>query len=103
MIEDGADHVVVKSDSGDGEFFIEHGLSIKEGAKAWVAIRPEKIRLLETPPAGTHRIINSKASFMTLVTSSSSTYRIKAASNTIVEVTYLILFTTRWPTYCGLG
>ncbi|MGU9956772.1 MAG: ABC transporter ATP-binding protein, partial [Arenicellales bacterium WSBS_2016_MAG_OTU3] len=88
VIENGADHVVVKPDSGDGEFFIEHGLSIKEGAKVWVAIRPEKIRLSKTPPAdASHNQLKGIVHDIGYW-GSSSTYRIKAASNTIVEVTY---------------
>ncbi|CAD0185128.1 Spermidine/putrescine import ATP-binding protein PotA [Ruegeria sp. THAF57] len=43
VIEDGADHVRVETEFC--EVFIDHGHSVKEGSKIWVALRPEKIRL----------------------------------------------------------
>lgn len=49
IVEDGPDHVRVTTDIG--EIFIDHGQSIKEGSRTWVAIRPEKIHLSKEPPA----------------------------------------------------
>ncbi|MBT5245774.1 MAG: ABC transporter ATP-binding protein [Rhodospirillaceae bacterium] len=43
IVEDGPDHVRVKTDVG--EVYIDHGQSISEGSRVWVAIRPEKIHL----------------------------------------------------------
>lgn len=49
IIEDGPDHVRVMTDLG--EVYIDHGQSVKEGSRAWVAIRPEKFHLSKEPPA----------------------------------------------------
>ncbi len=49
IIEDGSDHVRVKTDLG--EIYIDHGQSTKEGDRVWIAIRPEKIHLSKEPPA----------------------------------------------------
>ncbi|WP_425045804.1 ABC transporter ATP-binding protein [Primorskyibacter sp. S87] len=43
VVEDGADHVRVET--GICDVFIDHGHSVQVGAKIWVALRPEKIRL----------------------------------------------------------
>jgi putrescine transport system ATP-binding protein len=43
IVEDGPDHVRVNTDIG--EVYIDHGQSIKEGSRVWIAIRPEKIHL----------------------------------------------------------
>ena len=45
ITENSPDHVVVKCKQPDCEFFIDHGLSIQEGTKVWVALRPEKISI----------------------------------------------------------
>lgn len=49
VTEETADHVIIKTDVC--EFFVDHGMSIKEGATAWVALRPEKIHMSKEPPA----------------------------------------------------
>ncbi|MHC8508364.1 MAG: ABC transporter ATP-binding protein [Rhodospirillales bacterium] len=43
VTEDGAAHVSVET--ACGPFYIDHGLSVKAGARVWVALRPEKIRV----------------------------------------------------------
>ncbi|WP_119303410.1 ABC transporter ATP-binding protein [Dongia deserti] len=45
IIEDEQDHVLIRSDEAGGDIYIDHGISSAPGARAWVAIRPEKIRL----------------------------------------------------------
>jgi putrescine transport system ATP-binding protein len=51
VTEDGADHVSVKSEVGD--IYIDHGQSVKMGSKIWVALRPEKIRIVKTEEKNT--------------------------------------------------
>ncbi|MDG2405953.1 MAG: ABC transporter ATP-binding protein, partial [Paracoccaceae bacterium] len=46
VIEDGADFVRVKTDIA--EVFINHGQSVQVGRNIWVALRPEKIRIIKT-------------------------------------------------------
>ncbi|MFV2032410.1 MAG: ABC transporter ATP-binding protein, partial [Gammaproteobacteria bacterium] len=52
VTENGPDHVVVKSTRPECEFYIDHGVSIQEGSKVWIAVRPEKIRISKTKPEG---------------------------------------------------
>ncbi|MEP5731636.1 MAG: ABC transporter ATP-binding protein [Sulfitobacter sp.] len=46
VTEDGADHVLVKTDIA--QVYIDHGQSVKVGSKIWVALRPEKIRIIKS-------------------------------------------------------
>ena len=50
VTENGPDHVIVKSKDPACEFYIDHGIDIREGAKVWVALRPEKVRISNDPP-----------------------------------------------------
>lgn len=45
IVEDEQDHVLIRSDEAGGDIYIDHGISSPPGARAWVAIRPEKIHL----------------------------------------------------------
>ena len=87
VTENSADHVTVRSGDDDAEFYIDHGLSIKEGSKVWIALRPEKIRISKTPPT------NSSTNQLQGVVhelgylGSLSTYRIKLPNGKIVAVT----------------
>ena len=97
ITENGADHVRVRSDDHDAEFFIDHGLSIKVGNKVWVAVRPEKIKISKTPTehssANNSSANNSSANNLTGVVQdigylgNISTYRIKLPSSKIIAVT----------------
>ncbi len=49
IVEDGIDHVRVMTDLG--EVYIDHGQSVREGGRVWIAIRPEKIHLSKEPSA----------------------------------------------------
>src|SRR5262245_58849364 len=45
IVEDEPDHVLIRADEVGGNIYIDHGISSAPGARAWVAIRPEKIQL----------------------------------------------------------
>jgi len=47
--KDEVDHVTVDTDVGN--FYIDHGLSVKAGSKVWIALRPEKLKVSKTAPA----------------------------------------------------
>ena len=92
ITENGADHVRVRSDDHDAEFFIDHGLSITEGSKVWVAVRPEKIWLSKTPPEHSSANNSSANNLKGVVQDigylgNISTYRIKLPSSKIIAVT----------------
>ena len=88
ITENGADHVAVRSSEPDIDFYIDHGVSIKEGRKVWIAVRPEKIKISKSAAAsagpnqlrGTVRDIGYLGNI--------STYRIDAGGGKIVEVTH---------------
>lgn len=90
ITENDADHVRVRSDEHDAEFFIDHGVPLKVGSKVWVAVRPEKIKLSKTPPeqsskAGENNLKGVVQDIGYL--GNISTYRIKLPSNKIIAVT----------------
>ena len=87
VIEDGADHVVVRASEHDAEFYIDHGMSIKEDSEVWVAVRPEKIVISNTPAAkpGPNQLKGTVHDIGYL--GNSSTYRVELASGKIVDVT----------------
>ena len=87
ITENGPDHVRVLSKEPECQFFIDHGLSIQEGTKVWIALRPEKIRISKQPPdnVGTNMIKGMVDDIGYL--GGISTYRIKIDGDRIVEIT----------------
>lgn len=85
VIEDGADHVRVKSEAG--EIFIDHGQSVKMDSKIWVALRPEKIRVVKSdePQTGPNQLRGVVDDIGYL--GDTSIYKIKLANGQIVDVT----------------
>jgi putrescine transport system ATP-binding protein len=88
ITENGADHVIVSADDIDGKFYIDHGVSIKEGAKVWVAVRPEKIKISTTPPEneGMNQLKGVVHDIGYL--GNMSTYRVEVSEGRIVDVTH---------------
>lgn len=84
IIEDGTDHVRVDTDLG--EIFIDHGQSVAEGSKIWVALRPEKIRVTKTPPdaPGPNQARGAVDDIGYL--GETSTYKIRLKNGTILDV-----------------
>ena len=87
VTESGDDHLKVRSNDDDVEFFIDHGIPVNEGSKVWVAVRPEKIRVSKSPPreSGVNRIGGVVQDIGYL--GNFSTYRIKLDSDKIIDVT----------------
>ncbi len=87
VIENGPDHVVVESHDPQCEFYIDHGMSIQEGTRVWVALRPEKVKISKGSPAN-----GSANTFKGMVDDIGylggiSTYRVKIGNDRIVEIT----------------
>lgn len=87
VTENGPDHVSVVSKKPDCNFYIDHGLSIQEGSKVWVALRPEKITISKQPPEN-----NSFNTIKGMVhdigyLGGTSTYRVQVDNDTIMAVT----------------
>jgi putrescine transport system ATP-binding protein len=87
VTENSPDHITVHSTDLDTEFYIDHGLSIKEGSKVWVAVRPEKIKLSKLNAAGASnnqlKGVVQEIGYLGNI----STYRIKIPGDRIVAVT----------------
>ncbi len=88
VAQEGSDHVIVRSKDADCDFYIDHGQTVKTGAKVWVALRPEKINLTVEPPTE-QRQHNHMAGTVDEIgyLGNLSKYRIRLANGRIVEVT----------------
>jgi putrescine transport system ATP-binding protein len=87
VIENGTDHVIVESKDPECQFYIDHGLSIQEGTKVWVALRPEKIIISKgPPPEGSANTIRGMVDDIGYL-GGTSTYRVKIGDDRIVEIT----------------
>ena len=66
---------------------IDHGMSIAEGSKVWVALRPEKVKVSKQPPSDTDTN-NIKGMVNDIgYLGGTSTYRVLVGDEHIVEVT----------------
>jgi putrescine transport system ATP-binding protein len=87
ILENGADHVTVESKTPQCQFYIDHGLSIQEGTKVWIALRPEKISITKgAPPQGSANTIKGMVDDIGYL-GGISTYRVKIEGDRIIEVT----------------
>jgi len=86
VIENGPDHVIVESKEPECEFYIDHGLSIQEGSKVWVALRPEKISISKESPTNSANTIKGMVDDIGYL-GGISTYRVKIGDDRIVEIT----------------
>ncbi|WP_035673869.1 ABC transporter ATP-binding protein [Azospirillum brasilense] len=53
VVEDQADHVLIRSEDAGCDLYINHAVAVPAGATVGVAVRPEKIALSKEPPANT--------------------------------------------------
>jgi putrescine transport system ATP-binding protein len=87
VTEDSSDHVIVRAVDHDVDFYIDHGMSIKENSEVWVAVRPEKIVISKTPAAeaGPNQLKGTVTDIGYL--GNISTDRVALANGAIVDVT----------------
>jgi len=87
VTENGTDHVVVESKDPACNFYIDHGMSIPEGSKVWVALRPEKIKISKQSAGETNT--NSIKGMVGDIgyLGGTSTYRVLIGDQRIVEIT----------------
>jgi len=86
VTENGPDHVAVESKDPACQFYIDHGLSIHEGTKVWIALRPEKIRISKQAPDEPKNHIRGMVEGIGYL-GGLSTYRIRIDDSRIVEIT----------------
>ena len=87
VTENGPDHVIVRSKQPECEYYVDHGISIQEGTRVWVAIRPEKFRVSKSAPESQEYnqlkgIIDDIGYLGQL-----SIYRIRLGDGTIIKIT----------------
>jgi putrescine transport system ATP-binding protein len=85
--ENSTDHVTVKAKKPECDIRIDNSLSMQEGTKVWVSVRPEKIKLSKTPPdikaPNQLKGIVSNIAYLGKL----STYHVKVDGETNIEVT----------------
>ncbi len=87
ILENSADHVTVNSKNPECLFYVDHGISIQEGTKVWVALRPEKIKISKKPgESGNTNLLKGIVHDIGYL-GKLSTYRVKIDDDTLVEVT----------------
>jgi putrescine transport system ATP-binding protein len=86
VIENGPDSVTIESHKPDCQFFVDHGMSIPEGSKVWIAIRPEKMKISKQSPGGDNNCIKGMVHDIGYL-GGTSTYRVKIENDQILEVT----------------
>ncbi len=86
IVENGQDHVIVESNHPQCEFYVDHGMSIQEGTKVWVALRPEKIRISKQAPGnGNANYIKGMVHDIGYL-GGTSTYRVQTGDH-MIEIT----------------
>lgn len=87
VTESSADHVRVDTDLG--EVYIDHGQSVKDDSRVWIAIRPEKIKLSKTARRKGKSIANQAEGKVDDIgyLGNSSIYKIRLDNGLIVDVT----------------
>jgi len=83
--QSGADHIVVASKELEVELYTDHAMSIIEGTKVWVAVRPEKITLSKTSLDATTNQLKGVVVDIGYH-GKTSTYRIRISNDQIIEV-----------------
>ena len=87
ITENGTDHVVVESKDPTCNFYIDHGVSISEGTRVWVSLRPEKIRISkQAPEDSSTNCVRGMVNDIGYL-GGTSTYRVLVGDEHIVEVT----------------
>ena len=87
ITENGPDHVVVKCKQPECEFYIDHGLSIQEGTRVWVALRPEKISISkQSADNGARNTFTGMVHDIGYL-GGTSTYRVQVSGDRLIEIT----------------
>jgi putrescine transport system ATP-binding protein len=86
VVEDEPEYVLIHSEEAGGNLYISHGISCPPGARAWVAVRPEKIVASREPLATDYnRLVGIVQDIAYL--GDLSIYRVKLDTGRVVQVT----------------
>ncbi|NKD54550.1 MULTISPECIES: ABC transporter ATP-binding protein [unclassified Haematospirillum] len=86
LIEDEPDHIVAQSSDLDTPIYVGHGISAREGATVYAAIRPEKITLSKEMPTDTSHNISAGTVQDIVYLGGESTYLVRLDTGRIVRV-----------------
>lgn len=88
VTDNGRDHVSVKCHGIDTDFYIDHGMSIKEGASVWIAVRPEKVKISkQAPDEMKYNFLKGKVNDIGYM-GNHSIFRVMTENGEIVHVTH---------------
>jgi len=86
LAEDEPDHILIRSDALANPVYVGHGISAREGATVWVALRPEKLAIHRTQPEGPHNWDQGIVEDIVYL-GGTSTYHIRLDSGALARVT----------------
>lgn len=87
IAEQAADHVIVRCDDIEAEFYISAAAPAPAGARVSVAVRPEKMHIAKEPPADPGRNCVRGTVEEIAYLGSISTYHVRITPNQVVRVT----------------
>ncbi len=86
IVEDEPDHVRIESEEAGCSLFINHGISINEGALVSVAVRPEKMKISRSKPDQPDNVTVGKIGEIAYM-GNLSIYRIQLKNGKMVQAT----------------
>lgn len=86
VVEDAADHVRIRSADAGCDIHVSHGVSCTPNQQLWFAVRPEKIRLDRTCPAGDTNIAEGVVDEVAYM-GNHSIYQVRLRSGKLIRVT----------------
>ena len=89
VTENGAEHVIVDSVDSEISFYIDHSVDVRENIGVWIALRPEKITVSNTPPpSGTeYNFVEGIVDDIGYL-GNFSIYKIRLKDGKIIEITH---------------
>jgi len=86
LVEDAADHAVIDSADAGCSIYIDHGVTAAEGARVWVAVRPEKIAISKEAPADARNVAKGRIDEIAYL-GNFSIFKVRLDSGMTVRVT----------------
>jgi putrescine transport system ATP-binding protein len=86
VVEDQPDHVRIESEEAGCRLYIDHGVSVTEGARVSVAVRPEKIKITREAPESRENATAGKIDEVAYM-GNLSIYRVRLESGKMAQVT----------------
>lgn len=92
LVEDCHDHVVIDCPELAAPIFVGHGISSREGATVWAAVRPEKVTMSKEPPADRTRNASQGVVQDIVYLGGESTYLVRLDRGRVVRISMLNLY-----------